>query len=61
MSEEKLKLYEGLVWQRGSNEPGQRVAVYAVGPLEAKKKVQEQYGADIIVSLENKEDAERPR
>jgi hypothetical protein len=61
MSEEKLKLYEGVVWLKGSNEPGQRVSVYAVGPLDAKKKVQEQYGKDIIVSLENKEDSERPR
>jgi CRISPR/Cas system type I-B associated protein Csh2 (Cas7 group RAMP superfamily) len=61
MSEEIMKLYEGVIWMKGSDELGQRVSVYATGPLEAKKKVQEQYGNDIIVSLKNKEDSERPR
>lgn len=61
MSGEILKLYEGVIWRKGTDEPGQRVSVYAAGPLEAKKKVQEQYGNDIIVSLESKEDSERPR
>jgi len=55
----RVKLYEGVIWI--DDKPGKRISVWAENPTAATEQVEAEYGKGHIISLSNKEDAERPR
>ena len=56
-----MKLYRAMVWKDGSDKPGQRVSVLAENLVEAKEKLEAEYGEGNVFDLHNEEDAARPR
>ena len=56
-----MKLYKVIVWGPGEGAIGKRIEIMANGPIEAKAKLQSQYGPGHTFSIHNEEDANRPR
>jgi len=56
-----MKLYRAMIWIRGSDRPGLRVSVLAETLMEAKEKLEAEYGRGNVFDLHNVEDAARPR
>ena len=61
MPEEKVKKYEGIAWKRDSDEPGVRFVIWATEVREAGRLARERFGEDAIITLSNKEEADRIR
>jgi hypothetical protein len=57
----KGKLFKAKIWRRGSDEPGQRVSVFAESLSEAKRLLEAEHGEGNVFDLHNEEDAARPR
>ena len=54
-----MKLYVGAIWI--GDQPGKRVSVWAENGQAAQEQVEAEYGKGHVLTLHNKEDAERPR
>lgn len=57
----KLRTYNAIIWSPDPTTAGQRVTVMAESLLEAKKKLEDQYGAGNVYHLHNPDDARRIR
>lgn len=55
------KMYKAMIWTKDPTRPGERVTVRAKSLAEAKRLLEEQYGAENVYSLHNEEEASRPR
>lgn len=59
---EKLKLYEGIYWEQDDlNFIGVRFELWATDPFDAHAKFVETYGEGKMFSLNNEEEANKPR
>jgi hypothetical protein len=56
-----MKLYKAMVWKPAEVELGRRTSVLAETLMEAKAKLEEQYGAGTVFNLHNEDDAAVPR
>jgi hypothetical protein len=56
-----MKVYRAMIWIRGSDRPGRRVSVLAETLMEAKEKLEAEYGKGNVFALHNEEDAAQPR
>lgn len=56
-----LRLYQAIVWTRDQDSVGVRVELFAESLDDAEAKLKAQYGEEIVFTLHNREDAERPR
>lgn len=56
-----VKVYQAIIWIKGSEKPGERVSVTAETLSEAKEKLESEYGQGNVFDLHNEEDASRPR
>ena len=59
MPPEKTRIYEAIVWV--GDRPGQRLTLEARDGDEAMKYLHDKFGQDIVFTLHNEEDANRPR
>ena len=57
----ELKKYEGIAWKRDSDDVGVRFEIWAAGVREAGRLARERFGEDAIITLSNKEEADRIR
>ncbi len=55
-----VKIYKAIVWPR-DDEPGIRPTYLAETVADAEKQVHAEYGEDVVFTMHNEEDAERPR
>ncbi|WP_158903602.1 hypothetical protein [Burkholderia sp. L27(2015)] len=58
---ENMQAYEALLSWRDSDEPSRRITFTARDLDDARERLELEYGANLIVSLYRKEDAERQR
>lgn len=58
---EKLREYVAIVWKKGSDAPGVHERFFAKDYTEARRHLNEKFGADILVSLTDVEAEDRPR
>lgn len=56
-----LRLYHAIVWTRDPDSVGVRVELLAESLDDAEAELKTQYGEEIVFTLFNREDAERPR
>lgn len=59
MAAEKTRTYKAIVWV--GDRPGQRLTLEATDLEQAEKYLREKFGQDIVFTLYNEEDANRPR
>ena len=57
----KLREYVAVVWKKDSDEPGVHEHFYARDHVEARARLEEKFGPDILVSLTDVEAADKPR
>lgn len=53
--------YQAIVWGQDSSKPGERTIVLAEDLDDAERQLKQKYGEDIVFSLFNEEDADKPR
>lgn len=58
---ESERIYRAIVWRERSNESGERTTVLADDLDDAERQLKQKYGEDIVFSLYNEEDADKPR
>ena len=57
-----MKEYRGVVWPRDRDDfPGERVSYWADTPEQAVEQLKADYGEDVVFTLSNEEDANKPR
>ncbi len=58
---ERKRIYQAVIWELDSDKPGMHTTVLADDLEEAERKLRQQYGEGVVVSLHNQEDADEPR
>lgn len=61
INENKKRIYQAIVWRQGEDQVGERTTVLADDLETAERELKQRYGEDIIFSLYNEEDANKPR
>ena len=56
-----MREYKAIVWAKDPNATGQRVTYEAENLEQAEKLLVQQFGSDVVYTLWNEEDANRPR
>jgi hypothetical protein len=59
--ENKLKLYQAIIWLQNQDAVGLRVELLAENLANARKKLEAKHGKGNVYNLHNKEDADNPR
>lgn len=57
----RQRTYQAIVWGLYPNKPGERTIVLAEDLDDAERQLKQKYGEDIVFSLYNEEDADKPR
>jgi hypothetical protein len=58
---ESKRPYRAVVWGHDPTKPGERVTLLAYDLEEAERQLKEKYGEEIVFTLYNEDDADRPR
>jgi hypothetical protein len=61
VAEESIRKYQAIVWAGDPNDPGERIVLSAASLEEAREQIDKKYGPNIVVSLWNEDDANKPR
>jgi hypothetical protein len=61
MDEDKMKIFNAMIWGDDPDKPGRRVTVLAKDLDDAKRQLEAKYGESHVFDLHNEEDAARPR
>jgi hypothetical protein len=56
-----VREYQAIVWTRDESRPGERLTLLAVSLDDARAQIEAKFGTDIVCSLWNEEDRNRPR
>ena len=59
MDQNSKKIYTAIVWV--DDQAGDRIEVEAANPEEARSVVEDLYGKEIVATIWNEEDANKPR
>ena len=61
MGEDRTREYQAIVWAEDPNGPGERIVLSATSLEEAREQIDKKYGPNIVVSLWNEDDSNKPR
>ena len=61
MAENRLREYQAIVWAEDTSGPGERLVLLAFSLDEARAQIDKKYGPNIVVSLWNEDDANKPQ
>ena len=59
--ERKTREYQAIVWAEDPNGPGERIVLFATSLEDAREQIDKKFGPNIVVSLWNEADANKPR
>lgn len=60
MNEEK-RVFQAIIWTQEAGKAGERTTVLADNLDDAERQIKRKYGSDIVFSVFDEKDADRPR